>query len=29
VRDGAPAIDLSDEIQAAIVATHDGKALLS
>ncbi len=29
VRDGAPAIDLSEEIQAAIVATHDGKALLS
>jgi NAD(P) transhydrogenase subunit alpha len=24
VKDGAPAIDLSDEIQAAIVVTHDG-----
>jgi NAD(P) transhydrogenase subunit alpha len=24
VRDGRPAIDLADEIQAAIVVTHDG-----
>ena len=29
VRDGALAIDLTDEIQAAIVVTHDGKVLRS
>jgi NAD(P) transhydrogenase subunit alpha len=29
VRDGAPVVDLTDEIQAALTVTHEGKVLLA